>query len=125
MLNTRSSEMVADVATGRATRSLVDGRWLARRALQGKAIVTGRVDRNEADGGRSLNASQVFIKLPELQLCPEVEPGPVCAVGQIAGTIRNEERCLIPSQSCTPIGVCPAWMPACDPGVPSRIACGG
>jgi hypothetical protein len=101
-----------------AAKPFVDKAWLSRRVLSHDAIVAAKL-RNGAKfpGGyeKVLDASQVFVRIPDLAgPCP-MFPIHMCPEGKVNTFSHNADRCSIPTGCATP-GICPMYMPACEPG---------
>ncbi len=118
-----SSITRTDVAFGQ----FVDDAWLTHRIEDGSAIVVGNIHAGDVfPGGPEavLSASQVFLKLPEVQgPCPLFKYG-VCPSGQVRTYTRSEDRCILPS-SCVSSGFCPQFLPACEEGYTLQSWTGG
>jgi hypothetical protein len=96
-----------------AAKPLVDQAWLTRQVEERGALVSARfVDGNAFD---SLDASQVFVRLPNLAgPCP-MRPLPVCGEGQVLTYTRNADRCLV-AGACVTQGICASYAMGCAPG---------
>lgn len=98
--------------------SLVDGPWLMNRIEAHKAIVVGSfVDGDALPGGpeKVLEATQVFVKLPDVQgPCPSL-PVESCPDGQVSVFARTPDRCEVPD-GCVEPSVCVQSLPVCDEG---------
>jgi hypothetical protein len=104
---------VTEVDVSRALKTLVSNDWVLSKVQIGRAVVAGRTVRSGAK--MVLEASQVFIQLPErIQSCPRIAP-PTCADGEISAWNHTENRCDVPA-GCTPPGVCAQYIPSCDAG---------
>jgi hypothetical protein len=95
------------------TYGLVDGRWLRKRAIEGGAITSGVWVRRGEE--LVLEASNVFLKLPE-----RAGPCPLfrlanCPDGQTWSFTRTADRCIVPV-SCVTTRYCAAYLPACAEG---------
>jgi hypothetical protein len=92
--------------------------WLESRVLARGGIVAAHFEagqRQAAGTEKVLEASQVFIRLPEaIGPCPQARMPP-CADGQVRTFARDENRCVVPSACVTP-GMCPLFLPNCGPG---------
>jgi hypothetical protein len=87
----------------------VDTTWLASRVTRHGAIVAGR-----AHAG-VLEASQVYVKLPERVGPCVAMPIHPCAEGLVTTYERTADRCLLPN-GCVAPRPCPLFVPACPAG---------
>jgi hypothetical protein len=97
---------------------LVDQNWLTFRITDKDALVAGKfVDGAQVGAGREkvLQASQVFVKLPDMtQSCPKM-PAPFCSGTKVNAWVRDHNRCTVPG-ACVQPGVCAQYVPSCAPG---------
>ena len=103
--------------TDAALANLVDAAWLENRVDHGGAIVAGSfVPGDTFPGGpeKVLQASQVFLKLPERVGPCTATPIPDCSPDTATFT-RNADRC-VEFSACVDGGVCPQYVPACPEG---------
>lgn len=106
--------MATEVDVSRALKQLVSVDWVKGRVLQSRAIVAGSIVRS-AGGHVVVDASQVYIQLPDrIQSCPKVAP-PSCSNGKVEAWSMNANRCMVPA-GCTAPGVCALYIPSCAPG---------
>ena len=118
LLNTSMQAEFDRVSVDRAALLWVDKGWLTSRIEARGAIAAGALGEGaHYPGGfeQVLEASQVFLRLPE-----RVGPCPLratlsCAEGTVAVDERTEERCLT-QVACVKQGICPLFDPACAPG---------
>jgi hypothetical protein len=110
---TTGDAMATDVSVDRALKPMVDGAWLMGRLMSGRAILGGKI----VTSGENVvvEASQVFVQLPDrIQSCPRTAL-PSCAAGYLVAWNRTENRCSVPS-SCTLPGACAPFNPTCEEG---------
>jgi hypothetical protein len=108
-LNVGSPLSLHDIDVTRVEEPWIDHAWLHDRVLMHGALVAARYE----DG--SLNATQVFLRLPEqVGPCAEVK-GPACGTGEVATFTRDANRCLVPA-GCSYPDICPLPLPRCAPG---------
>jgi hypothetical protein len=99
---------LADVTAG-----LVDGKWLRKRATLDGAITSGTMVRRGEE--QVLEASNVFLRLPEVAgPCPVFKLA-ACPMGQVRTYTRTADRCVVPA-ACVAPGVCAQYIPACGEG---------
>lgn len=107
-----------DLDVTRASVPLLDQDWLSNRAINDDALVAGRfVDGAVVGVGQEkiLEASQVFVHLPDMtQSCPRYALAQ-CPEGQTNVFTRNVNRCLVPA-GCGVAGVCRFATPTCTEG---------
>ena len=126
-LNTTQKTRFASYSVARASRPLVDQEWLTRRvaghdAIVAAAFITGQTFPGGAD--KILDASQVYLRLPEQSgPCPVMKLA-ACPEGQDWAWERNEDRCVLP-MGCVESGACAAYVPACDDGYTLQSWSGG
>jgi hypothetical protein len=116
-LNSTTTRAFAGYDVSRASFSFVDQTWLTARVEFHDAIVAGKFTATGTfPGGTaySLDASQVYVKLGEMQHCPTLMQ-PNCPSGQVATFKRNADRCVVFDQ-CVTAGICPLFMPSCNAG---------
>jgi hypothetical protein len=107
-VNTAWSGPCDSVGIEAITPPLLDRTWLGDRALHG-AIVAGHMK------SRTMDASQVFVRLPDrVGPCPYFYE-PKCDEGQVISYTRTAQRCLVPAKCVTP-AICPLYVPQCAPG---------
>lgn len=101
-----------------AAKPFVDQAWLARRVLFRGGIVAATLRNGTLfQGGyeKVLDASQVFVRLPNVVgPCP-LFPIKLCPEGTVNTMSRTADGCMIPT-GCAKPGICPLFMPACEPG---------
>lgn len=118
LLNTNVAGEFDRVAVDRAALSWVDKGWLSSRVAAHGAIVAGMFEEGaHFPGGfeQVLDASQVFVRLPEhVGPCP-ASPVLTCMARTIAVQERTEDRCITQVACVTP-GICPLLAPACPAG---------
>jgi hypothetical protein len=117
-LHSTQATVGTSLDTSRASLQGVDDAWLSGRVLTKGALVAGRFRPGHATGINRelvLDASQVFVRLPDVtQSCPRVAP-PRCQAGTVASWQRNADRCIMPA-GCTTAGACAAVVTTCAPG---------
>lgn len=117
-LNSSTTTSVTTLSVKRASKPLVDQAWLAQRVLGHDAIVSAKiVNGAKLPGGyeKVVDASQVFVKLPEhAGPCPMFKLM-ACPAGLERTYTRSPDRCLLPSE-CVKPGLCAAYLPACEEG---------
>lgn len=117
-LNKKGSFDFTRLSVDRAAFGFVDKAWLAGRVLRHGAIVSANlVDGDKLAGGaeKVLDASQVFIRIPDsIGPCPK-GPEVLCAMGLERAYTRNADRCEV-FAGCVKPAICPLFMPACQPG---------
>lgn len=117
-LHTAGKTLHHDVNVARAALTGVDQDWMMDRVVSKDALVAGRfVDGARVGTGveKVLDASQVFMKLPDMtQSCPRPLV-PQCPEGTVNLWTRNENRCLMPA-GCGGGGACIAVVPSCADG---------
>ena len=106
------------VKVDRAALPRVDQEWLAGRIARHDALVAARlVDGQVFQAGKEqlLDASQVYVKMPErIGPCP-MFPIARCPEGQVRAMGRTADRCMVPAGCVTP-GMCAAYVPSCASG---------
>ncbi len=126
-LNLTSTARFSSYSVARASRTLVDQEWLVSRIVHDDAIVAGTIVKGQMfPGGRELilDASQVYLRLPEQAgPCPLMKLA-ACPEGQAWSFERNEDRCALPV-GCIESGACAAYVPACDDGYTLQSWTGG
>jgi hypothetical protein len=127
-LNAGGSTMFDQLDVSAASLTRVDQNWLANRAAEHNAIVTGKFINGAFISGsyeKVLAGSQVFVKLPEQPgPCPLVKM-PACPEGKVRTYERNEDRCVLPSFTCVTPGVCALYVPQCAEGYELQSWTGG
>jgi len=117
-LNTMTEDAFDRVSVDRAALTWVDKGWLASRVAAHQAVVAGALVQGEHFPGgfeEVLDASQVFVRLPDnAGTCP-AGPQLLCSEGTIAAEERTVDRCLVQT-ACVKPGICPLYAPACAPG---------
>ena len=118
LLNTSAEVGFDRVAVDLAALPWVDRGWLASRVEAHGAIVAGTFEKGALfPGGYEdvLQATQVFVRLPErVGPCPTV-PAWLCTDGSVAAFERTDDRCVV-QVGCVRPGVCPLFAPACASG---------
>jgi hypothetical protein len=110
---TTGHTMATDVSVARALATRVDERWLHGRVLSSRAVVAGKIIR--ANKHITVDASQVFVALPDrVAACPPAT-APACPSGKIRAYECTADRCTVPL-GCTYPGACAPFEPTCDPG---------
>ncbi|MFT3709747.1 MAG: hypothetical protein QM817_19130 [Archangium sp.] len=117
-LHSTTKTMFHDLSVERASMPQVDQNWLTFRITDKDALVAGKiVDGAQVGAGREkvLDASQIFLKLPDMtQSCPRSSL-PLCGGTKVNTWTRDHNRCTVPA-ACVQPGVCAAFVPACAAG---------
>jgi len=115
--STAKAKDFTTLSVASAAAAFVDEAWLSHRALDGGAIVAATFvsgERYPAGTEKVLDASQVFVHLPESSgMCPHHVSA--CSGGQVNVYQRNNDRCVI-DEGCEAPGMCSMMMPACPEG---------
>ena len=112
-LHSTSTILHHDLDVSRASLVSVDQNWLTARTVDKDALVAGRFV--TVGQQRVLDASQVFVHLPDqTQSCPRPALAR-CPAGQVNVWARDENRCLLPA-GCGGGGACRMAVPACSDG---------
>ncbi len=126
-LNSTAKKAFSSYSVARASRALVDQEWLIDRVAHRDAIVAASMLKGQLfPGGRGLvlDASQVYLKLPEQAgPCPMMKLA-ACPDGQAWSFERNADRCALPV-GCIDAGGCAAYVPSCDEGYTLQSWTGG
>ncbi|MGA9525137.1 MAG: DUF6748 domain-containing protein [Myxococcaceae bacterium] len=126
-LNSSSKTRFSSYSVARASRTLVDQEWLINRIAHHDAIVAGTLTKGQNfPGGRDLvlDASQVYLRLPEQAgPCPVMKLA-ACPEGKAWSFERNADRCALPV-GCIEAGACAAYVPQCDDGYTLKSWTGG
>jgi hypothetical protein len=94
----------------------VDQSWLAQRSTQDGALVAGSIVRSTHHV--TLEASNVYLKLPEnVGPCPAVLVSQ-CPSGQVRTYTRTADRCVV-ADLCVTQGICNYLVPNCGEGYTS------
>jgi hypothetical protein len=106
------------VSAERAAKAFVDQPWLENRIGIHGALVAARVAAGKKTAGGTevvLDASQVWLHLPESAgPCP-MPRELACAPSQVQAYARTTDRCLLAVGCVTP-GVCSRMQPSCSEG---------
>ena len=103
------SAAVSSVDVRDAARAFVDQDWLSSRVVSHGALAAAHVS------SKVLDASQVWIHLPE-SIGPCAKPvEQACSGGQVQAYARTADRCLQPL-GCVNRGICSMMMPSCADG---------
>jgi hypothetical protein len=118
LLNTSTQAEFDRVSVDRAALLWVDKGWLAARVEGRGAVAAGTLEQGaHFPGGfeEVLEASQVFVRLPDRTgPCPLLATQS-CAEGTVAVDERTEDRCIM-QVACVKPGLCPLFEPRCAPG---------
>ncbi|MFL5318376.1 MAG: DUF6748 domain-containing protein [Myxococcaceae bacterium] len=101
-----------------ASKQWVDQNWLASRVEEHGAIVAAHFSNGQSYAGgpeKVLDASQVFIRLPEHVGPCMMLMEPHCDTGKVSVYTRTQDRCTLHT-ACVQPGMCPMFMPACEAG---------
>ncbi len=110
---TTGHTMATNVTVARALATMVDEQWLQGRVLTNRAIVAGHIVRS--GGHVTVDASQVFVSLPDrVAACP-APASYSCASGKIRSYERTADRCTV-RVGCTYPGACAPFEPLCEEG---------
>ncbi len=117
-LNSTKTSTAHGLTVARAAKPFVDQSWLGSRVLGHGALVASRLSNGQTFPGgteRVIDASQVFVHLPE-----SVGPCPMrmvtrCPSGQLHTGGRTEDRCVV-ATACVRPAMCPKVTPACEAG---------
>jgi len=117
-LNTTREDAFDRISVDHAALPWVDKGWLTSRVATHQAVVTGAFVQGEHFPGgyeQVLDASQVFVRLPDV-VGPCIErPSVLCSEGTSAVLERTADRCF-DQVGCVTKGICPLFMPACAAG---------
>jgi hypothetical protein len=117
-LNFTEAETVQTVSVAQAAAAWVDAAWLRDRVLAHGAIVAGDIS------GDTLDARQVFLRVPDAVGPCATVTAPACAEGMVPTFDRDDNRCLVPS-GCSRPGMCGMFLPVCAPGYTLHTWIGG
>jgi len=118
LLNTSMATEFDRVSVDSAALLWVDKGWLASRVEAHEAVAAGTLGQGaHLPGGFEavLDASQVFVRLPERIGPCRASPTQSCADGTVAVDERTADRCLM-QVGCVKPGICPLFEPACAAG---------
>ncbi len=125
-----NNQIATEAASGKATavtrssvagaaRAFVDRTWLENRVVLHGALVAAHVAAGQKMAGGTesvLEASQVWMHLPETAGPCAMPREQVCGAGQVQSYERTPDRCVEPA-GCVTLGVCPrAVQPSCADG---------
>lgn len=117
-LHSTTKTLFHDLEVKPAALPLVDRDWLTFRVIEEDALVAGRFVPGAVVGvgqEKVLEASQVFVHLPDRKRsCPRVAP-PSCSGDETAVWTRNQDRCIVPA-GCGGGGACALVVPECAEG---------
>ena len=114
--------------THRAALSpLVDQAWMGARVERHDALIAAKItDGRTYAGGKEkiVDASQVFIKLPNRNgPCPLMRLA-MCPNGEVHSYSRSDELCMMPA-GCVVPGMCAQYIPECPSGYSLATWSGG
>lgn len=116
-LNSTQTTYFTGYDVARAAKPHVDQDWLMSRVASHAAIVSAKFSAGQQMGAgaeKLLDASQVFVRLPErIGPCPRVAER-LCPSGTVPTYTRTADRCLVQGECVTP-GYCTMSMPVCAP----------
>lgn len=117
-LHSTAATLATGLDTSRASLPRVDDAWLEGRVRNKGELVAGKFRPGSSVGINRelvLDASQVFVKLPDrTQSCPR--PAMLrCPAGKVVAMQRNADRCVMPA-GCVEPGACAAYVPSCAAG---------
>lgn len=126
-LNSTAGTLYHVTKTQRAALQLVDTNWQRNRVELHGALVAGKFVNGQLVSGsyeNVLDASQVYVKLPE-----DKGPCPVfklaqCPDGKVHTFTRSADRCILPA-GCVTGGACAAFVPSCAQGYVHQSWTGG
>lgn len=116
-LNLTTKTQTTDLSVASAAGNYVDETWLNHEALTEEGIVAASIQSGARFPGgteKIVDASQVFVKVPETRSCPQMRLAP-CAAGNSWTYRRDENRCVLPI-GCAPTVACRKLTPACEAG---------
>lgn len=127
-LNSTATALLTQVDVADAARWHVQESWLASRLSSRDGIAAGVVETRPSTVGPAqesvLDASQVFVRLPERHgPCPQL-PQVQCTGGKVGSLSRTPDRCLVQTACVTP-GICPPVVVSCDAGYHAVMWRGG
>ncbi len=117
-LNSRQETEFTGYTLERASRAHVDQAWLINRVQFHGAIVAGSLRPGALLSGgfeTILDASQVFIRLPEGVGPCSTAPEKACGDGLVSMYTRSADRCVV-QEACGMPAFCLMMVPTCDPG---------
>ena len=118
-LNSATTRDATGVSVDRASKPLVDQNWLSIAVMRTEAIVAAKFVEVPANlGGKEVlvDASQVFLRVPQEQSCPVVKLA-ACPDDTERTWYRDDRRCLLPASCLEKSPDCPrASSVACSPG---------
>jgi hypothetical protein len=97
----------------RAALPWVDRVWLADRAAGHRAIVAASIV--ERGGDRTLDAGQVFVRLPDAIGPCEARAEDRCGEGSVLAFARTADRC-VQAPRCVKAKFCTMYLPTCSEG---------
>jgi hypothetical protein len=106
---TGRASAVKAVSVARASSGFVDAEWLKSRIQGHGAIVAAKLSASVLD------ASQVWLRLPETKGPCAVPREQACGANQTQGFARTPDRCLA-AVGCVNRSICPMFQPACAAG---------
>jgi hypothetical protein len=121
-LNVTGSSTVDDFSVDTAAKAYVDHAWLINRIETRGALVAGVVTTAGVDD--LVDASQVFIHLPDLTQACATPTVPSCSGSKKLAWARTVDRCLMPA-ACVTTTSCPSYVPACPTGYVLNSWAGG
>jgi hypothetical protein len=117
-LHSTSKTLFHDLSVERAAKPYVDQNWLTFRVTDKDALVAGTfADGAQVGAGREkvLQASQIFVKLPDRTSSCARPSLPLCPSPKVNTWVRDENRCTMLGPCTTP-GACAAFVPTCADG---------
>ena len=117
-INGSTTRVFDTLRVDRAAWPHVDRDWLAARALSHGGLVAGTFappDDSHADRKLVLDASQVFVRLPDRAGPCATGTSAACDSGEVMTFRRTPDRCMVPT-GCVKPGICALLIPACGAG---------
>ena len=119
-VNTTKEESAHTLTVKRAARPYVQLDWLEGRVLGAGALVSASIGSPgsvtaSAGAAITIDASQVWLQLPDQRSCPAVKPAPCENDAVVRTFMRDADRCVLPD-ACVKPGACPLFFPACEAG---------
>ncbi|MBX7117212.1 MAG: hypothetical protein K1X64_23040 [Myxococcaceae bacterium] len=118
-LNGSATRGATGVSVARASKPLVDENWLSIAVMRTEAIVAAKFTEVPVSmGGKEvlIDASQVFLRVPQEQSCPQVKVA-ACPDDTERTWYRDDRRCILPASCRGKSPDCPrASSTACAAG---------
>jgi hypothetical protein len=111
-LGTGERSLASSLDVERSCRPFADDDFLSNAVVAGEALVAARMGEQ---GEKSIDAGQIYLRLPVRQSPCPAQPMRACPAGQLNVWTRTAERCLIPD-GCVAPAPCPDMKPSCEAG---------